>query len=397
MGDRPLTASEEEELASLLMAEEYDTVISDAIQETLTLEEDPAFEPSAAQQRIQGILDLDKTGHRLRVVSSDRRLPVWRRQWLRYAAAVLVVTVTAIWFIHDHSRRSRMEGNAMAAITDTFPNIAPGGNRAILTLDDGSTIALDSMPEGSLSQQGSAAVFKVSDGLLSYRPVQASGARGKVFYNTIATPKGGQYQVKLPDGTKVWLNAASSIRFPTTFPGPSREVSLTGEAYFEIAPDARRPFYTRVKGMSVEVLGTSFNINAYPDEKVMRTTLLDGRVKINTVQASAIMRPGQQAAVSSMEPDTKKAGLITLTDNADPGEAVAWKNGLFYLAGTDIASLIRQVGRWYDIEVVFEGPAPLGHITGKVPRNTTLPKILRLLRASGVHFKMEENKIIVTP
>jgi transmembrane sensor len=210
--------------------------------------------------------------------------------------------------------------------------------------------------------------------------------------------------VQLPDGSKVWLNASSSLHFPTAFSGKSREVEITGEAYFEIAKDADKPFFVKARDMRVEVLGTHFNLNAYTDEPVIRTTLLEGSVRVRKGEAASVLAPGQQALVygyvaagGSSGVAEKDARVIQLINNADLDEAVAWKNGLFQLTSADIGTIMRQLVRWYDVEVDFEGGIPSGHITGEVPRSTSLAKVLKVFETSGVHFRIEGRKIIVTP
>jgi ferric-dicitrate binding protein FerR (iron transport regulator) len=322
---------------------------------------------------------------------------------MRYAAVVLIAAGVTIWYIYNGDHRSNRKRAEESEIAVAFPDSKPGEDKAVLTLDDGSTVLLDSTGTGLLSRQGQSNVMKERGGELVYEEadhVNPVAGTGKTFFNTVNVPRGGQFRVVLPDGSKVWLNAASSLRFPTVFAGASREVFVTGEAYFEIAPLAAKPFYAKVEGMSVEVLGTSFNINAYKDEKIIRTTLLDGKVRVRADQAAAVMQPGQQAVMAMRGVDAlngKKKESIKLLDKANIGQVMAWKNGEFYLDNTDIAALMRQIGRWYAIDVEFEGGMPSGHITGKVPRSTALPKILRMLKLSGVHFRVEEKKIIVSP
>jgi ferric-dicitrate binding protein FerR (iron transport regulator) len=265
-------------------------------------------------------------------------------------------------------------------------DIAPGGTIATLTLSDGRTIALDTAADGSLARQGNTDVVKLRNGQLAYKT--GNSAVEAVLYNTIHIPRGGQYQVTLPDGSKVWLNAASSIRFPTAFRGRSREVEITGEAYFEIAKNTNMPFYVKTNGMAVEVLGTSFNINAYADEPAMRTTLLEGSVRVRKDKAIAMLAPGQQASISDK-------GNIEIKKDADVDGAVAWKNGMFRLTSSDVSTIMRQLARWYDVEVEFDGGVPAGHITGEVPRNTSLSKVLKVFETSGIHFRIVGKKIVV--
>lgn len=394
-----LTSAEKEELAGLLAEERYDADFTEAIRESLTLEEGEELDPALTKERIGWILGLDKP---LAVQHPRGKglLISFKKRWVQYAAAVLVIIGTAIGLMYRSGRRASVKEEGEQVVAELFQGVKPGGDQAMLTLDDGSTVLLDSSGEGLLSQQGHTNVIKVRGGELAYQGAGHTGlAAGpeKIYYNTITTPRGGQYKVVLPDGSKVWLNAASSLRFPTAFPGTSREVDLTGEAYFEIAADAKKPFHARVGGVSVEVLGTVFNVNGYSDEQLIKTTLLKGRVCIRAAQDTAVLKPGEQAEVPGAPAARgKAAGHITLHNHINTEEAVAWKNGLFYLSSADLASVLRQIGRWYDIDVEFEGRPLSGHITGIVPRSTSLVKMLRILKASGVDFRMEKKKIIVT-
>jgi ferric-dicitrate binding protein FerR (iron transport regulator) len=215
------------------------------------------------------------------------------------------------------------------------------------------------------------------------------------FYNTITTPRGGQYQVTLSDGTKVWLNAASSIRFPVLFTGNERKVEITGEAYFEVAKNVSKPFKVKTISSEVEVLGTHFNVNAYDDEAVAKTTLLEGLVKVSVPQtggklAARFLQPGQQSGIT-------KDGRISVLNNADTEEAVAWKNGRFQFRSADLKSILRQISRWYDVDVVYKGNVDL-HFTGQLTRDDYVSKVFDKLALTGeVHFKIEGKKIIVSP
>ena len=216
-----------------------------------------------------------------------------------------------------------------------------------------------------------------------------------VSYNILSTPYGGQYQVTLPDGTIVWLNSASNLRYPTSFTGHERRVEITGEAYFEVAKNARQPFKVKInlsngEGSEVEVLGTHFNINAYDDETTIRTTLFEGSVKINQSTGTTQIKPGQQL-------QTGKTGQIKIINNADLEETIAWKEGRFQFGNADINCIMRQLARWYDIDVKYEGNISR-HFSGIIPRNVNLLKVLNMLELTGeVNFKVEGKKVIVIP
>lgn len=268
-------------------------------------------------------------------------------------------------------------------------DIAPGGNKAVLTLADGSSIVLDSAANGIISSQGKMKVQKLDNGLLAYSVnARQVTENDEAFFNTISTPRGGQYQVTLADGTRVWLNAASSIRFPVMFTGTERQVEITGEAYFEVAKNRKMPFIVKANASEIEVLGTHFNVNAYDDELLTRTTLLEGSVKVKTNSHSKMLVPGQQLQMN-------KRGELKLFNDADLEEVVAWKEGLFIMKKADIGSVMRQIARWYNVEIIYEGSIPPGRISGDIPRNMNLSKVLKVMELMGLHFTIEGNKLIV--
>lgn len=276
-------------------------------------------------------------------------------------------------------------------------DVAPGGTKAMLTLDDGSIIVLDTASNGMLGQQGGAAVTKLDNGLVAYQAASNQTEKGddKIFYNTISTPKGGEYQVTLSDGTKVWLNAASSIRFPTAFRGADRQVQITGEVYFEVAHNKTQPFRVAAGKSTIEVLGTHFNVNAYEDEMQVRTSLLEGAVKVYPVddldhQQVKILKPGQQARMN------KSGRRISVVNDFDTEEVIAWKNGLFVFKSEDLRSIMRQIARWYDVDVQYRGNGDL-QFTGQITRNNNVSKVLEMLELTGeVKFKVQDKQVIVT-
>jgi transmembrane sensor len=224
--------------------------------------------------------------------------------------------------------------------------------------------------------------------MLSYNTLKNKSS--EVVYNTISTPRGGQYQLMLADGSKVWLNAASSLRFPASFVGKERKVELLGEAYFEVAKNAKMPFKVKVNGMEVEVLGTHFNINSYENESTIRTTLLEGSVKINKNNSSSLLKPGQQAQMN-------KAGEIKIINDADVEEAIAWKEGKFQFDRADIHDIMRQLTRWYDVDVEYKGTVS-SHFGGTISRDVNLSQVLNMLHLTGeVKFQVEDRKVVVMP
>lgn len=312
-------------------------------------------------------------------VSPTRRWSIPRWRVVTAAAAVLVFLAVGIVLLVSNHKKS--EWPAVAAIKD----LAPGGNKAILTLADGSSVVLDSAGNGALAQQGSTKVTKLSSGQLAYK---AEGHSTSIGFNTVSTPAGGTYQVNLPDGSKVWLNAASSIRFPTAFTGDSREVSITGEAYLDIAKDPLKPFKVIVNQVTTEVLGTSFDIMAYKDGPV-KTTLVDGSVRVKRGADKVILRPGQQAQV--------QAGPIKVVPDADIEAVTAWKEGLFIFKHASIEDVMEEFARWYDVEVQYEGPRTSRRISGFMRRDSYASKNLAILSANGYHFKIQGKSIVVLP
>lgn len=319
--------------------------------------------------------------------------PVMR--WWRYAAAAAVLTgiLSAGWYFLAPRHTATDTGGQAGQLA--VQDIAPGGNKAVLTLANGRTVVLDDAANGTIGQQGAVKVIKLNNGQLAYAGEEV--APGKILYNTIATPRGGQYQVILPDGSKVWLNAASSLRFPVTFQHESREVELHGEAYFEIASITassksggthKRPFRVKTGDMTVEVLGTHFNIAGYSDEQAIRTTLTEGSVKLVKGNANTVIRPGDQAVL-----DNNATAFKVVPANVE--EVLAWKNGYFFFDKADIQTVMRQIARWYDVEVTYEGTPTAREFVGTISRQEKLSKVLRLLELSHVHFRVEGRKIIV--
>lgn len=312
-----------------------------------------------------------------------RRMNVLRRYgW--WAAAAMLVIVAGILLLNQPSGPGT-PGGGTAIHQPSSTDVMPGNNKAILTLSNGKSIVLDDAASGTLSEEGNTKAVKLEDGRLVYTP--DGKTPNETVYNTMSTPRGGQYRLTLPDGTEVWLNAASSITYPTSFTGNERKVTITGEAYFEVAKNARMPFRVKTNETTVEVLGTHFNINAYADEATVKTTLLEGSVKVISATTSGVLEPGQQALVSK--------GNIQLVRDANTEEAVAWKNGRFYFDGADIQSIMRQVARWYNVTVVYEQQVPQGHYKGKPSRNLTLMQMLRVFEYSGLKFRIEGDKMIV--
>lgn len=323
---------------------------------------------------------------RNRILSGSGK-PVPRKTLVRKLrplwAAAAVLAVAAVAFFWMRISTSQMD----VAVAEAPLQVVPGGNKAVLYLSGGQAITLDTAGNGAIASQGNVQVIKLDSGQLAY---QGAGASGEVTYNTLATPRGGQFRIILPDGSSVWLNAASSLRFPTVFNGKERVVELRGEAYFEIAKNVQQPFRVQVKDMTVQVLGTHFNVMAYDDESAVRTTLLEGAVKVKQGGHSLDMRPGQQVTAHP-------AGNMSIQDGVDVEEVVAWKNGYFHFNHESLQGVMRQVGRWYDAEISYEGAVTEREFGGKIERSSSVKDVLKILELSGIKFRIEGKKIIVTP
>jgi len=304
----------------------------------------------------------------------------------KVAATVLIFILPGIYFLIH----SKPDSGTLISKNKTYQNdVQPGGNKATLTLGNGSQIILSNAKNGILARQGNASIVKLANGQVAYNKTMTGTATGE--YNTLTTPRGGKYDLTLSDGTRVWLNAASSITYPTVFTGEERRVTITGEAYFEVTKDKKMPFKINVNGQEeVQVLGTHFNIMAYGNEPVIKTTLLEGSVKIVKGRTTGILKPGQQAQLTH-------TGQFLIVDDIDINEAVAWKNGQTLFINEDIQTIMRQVSRWYDIDVEYQGDMPARLFTGGISRESNLSALLRILELSKIHFKITSSKIIVTP
>lgn len=300
------------------------------------------------------------------------------------AAAVLLITA-ALWFVIA-KQNSLKQAPTYVKETD----ILPGGNRGTLTLADGRTIKLDSVKNGELAHQAGTDIIISNGNLLQYK-LDHQTNNSTTSYNTLATPRGGQFKLILPDKTSVWLNAESTLKFPTVFSGKTRIVELTGEAYFEVAKNAKMPFKVISGTTTTEVLGTHFNINAYKNESLTKTTLLEGSVKVSNTKDSILLNPNQQAITTST------SQKIEISKEIDVDEVVAWKNGKFQFNNTDLQSIMRQLARWYDVEIVYEGAIPKRAFTGKISRDVTATQVLKILELSDINFRIDGKKIIVMP
>jgi len=294
------------------------------------------------------------------------------------AAASILLFVSIGLYFYLHTKNNTIEN-----IRFVQNDIAPGSNKAILTLADGKQIILNDAHNGQLANESNTLINKTADGHVAYK--NAAEGKTAMVYNTLSTPRGGQYTLTLADGTRVLLNAASSITYPTSFLGNDRKVILTGEAYFEVAHNAAKPFRVTSQGQTVEVLGTHFNINAYSDESYIRTTLIEGSVKVSSGSSQEIIKPGQQAVL--MQQSLK-------VNNADIEETIAWTNGYFRFNDAKIESVMRIISRWYDIDVAYEGKVTDEGFYGKISRYKNISQVLKMLeKTKTVHFKIEGRRV----
>jgi transmembrane sensor len=317
-----------------------------------------------------------------------------RRRILRWsvaAAVVLLVAGSAVWL--QETRKNQKP--AVAIASTPVHDALPGGNKAILTLSGGRQVILDSATEDTVLTEG-AAIVAGAKGKLAYNP--GNQADAPLVYNTLTTPRGGQYQLTLPDGSRVWLNAESSITYPTAFTGKDRKVQVTGEAYFEIAKNAHEPFSVEEKGMTIAVLGTSFNVNGYDDEAFSKTTLVDGRVKVDYEKVGALLEPGTQAEVyRGPNPDNQTPAIKVGPANVE--QALAWKNGLFAFSDADLPTVMRQLSRWYNVDVKYEGEISKDkyQFNGKIGKTLTLDQVLKILTKTQVHYNIDGNQLTIRP
>lgn len=304
------------------------------------------------------------------VAGKKNKIYVLRASWLRYAAVAALFVGAGFFYYNKAAISARSGPSSIVALSDSANDVLPGSNKAVLTLSNGKTIELDEngnqvITDGELTIQN-------DNGLVTYQKSEV------VAYNTMSTPMGGQYKLKLPDGTTVWLNAASSITYPTAFPGNTRVVSITGEVYFEVEKDPARPFTVKTYKDEITVKGTSFNVNSYPDESAVKTSLLEGLVEIN----GALLTPG-------------KAYIDGTIEETNLSRDLAWKNGAFNFHHVKLSEAMRQISRWYGVEIRYEGRAGDIELGGEIGRNLTLQQVLNGLQDKDTHFRLEGKVLTV--
>lgn len=306
------------------------------------------------------------------------RVKTWKT-WYAVAAILALLTLASALFFYQN----RLSEDSRIVMDH---DLEPGSNKAYLTLANGKRIALSDAANGTLGEEAGIKVSKTADGAVIYEANRVSSADKHIIYNTIETPKGGQYQVHLPDGTKVWLNAASTLKYPVSFASAKeRRVELSGEAYFEVAKDKAHPFHVQSVAQDIEVLGTHFNVNGYAGTEHTTTTLLEGAVSVHSLlrdKAGAVLKPGQQSELSN-------SGIQVADVNTDI--AMAWQKGLFSFNNADLKTILAEFSRWYNIEVVYEGKIPDQKFTGEISRKITASQFLKILKIFKVKFTMEGN------
>lgn len=385
-----LTPAEEQELMQYVKSEEFDEVFKQKITEYWQTGESERSLPADRQLAVlDKILFSEQTTTQLLQKTTIPRSKRFRKG---VAAAALLLLLAGAAFFYLQKQTVKAPPTAMAS--KGTKDIQPGKTGAILTLADGSTIVLDSAKQGALAKQSGTSVVKTAAGALTYDVTDHPGT-ANITWNTITTPRGAQYEVVLPDGTHVWLNAATTLKYPVAFPeGTDRKVILSGEAYFEVNSDAQAPFKVAVHTQhnndgEVTVLGTRFNIMAYDDEAAVRTTLLEGAVMVSRSGNSKKLTPGQQAIFP-----LETSGSI-LVENTDTEIAIAWKKGFFRFDQRQLPAIMRQISRWYDVDIAYEGKVPDIVFGGGIDKNLPLSRILSALEKYGIRFETNGRKINV--
>lgn len=362
--------------------------VADVVDEDLLkLDEDPDFNQTQARKVLANI----KADSRFNgsVATGKPRIINLFRKLAKVAAIIMLFGAVGFYFINK--RKDVNNTNEVAVIKSS--QILPGSNKAVLTLANGNTIVLDNKANGTLAQAGKVQVNKVANGKLVYDALP-DNTKVKVIdntlvYNTLSTPRGGEYQVVLPDGTHVWLNSASSLSYPVEFAANDRRVKLTGEAYFEVAKNKDKPFYVTSNNAQVKVLGTHFNISAYADDDEVTATLLEGSVQVSKNNSQSLLKPGQQAQINN------GTDMIRVSQ-ANTNEVMAWKNGYFIFNDDNITTIMKKVSRWYDVDVEQKGTIASQNFGGTFYRTKGINELLKNLEKIGkVHFKINGRRVTV--
>ncbi|HEX7905430.1 MAG TPA: FecR domain-containing protein [Chitinophagaceae bacterium] len=376
-----LTASQQQELFDWVNETEVNRLyFSKATDEKLLTEKFKHFNREDITPRLDKTLE--SIDHDSKPTSKSILL---RMKRYAIAACLMLIASSLVFFLTRVSTKKEIA--ATNTTTTNNNDVQPGIEKAVLTLSDGTKITLDNTTNGTIAQQGNAVVMK-EDGLLAYNLDQAKFQK-EILYNTLTTARGEEFRsLVLSDGTKVWLNSVSSIRYPTSFIGDERNVEITGEAYFEVAKNPSKPFKVKANGIEVKVLGTHFNVNAYNDEPTTAVTLIEGAVELKNEDGTQLLKPNQQAKGSSI-------GKIELINDPNIDAAIAWKKGYFLFKSLTVPGLMRQIRRWYNVEIIYEGNIPQERFVGKISRNSNLSELIKALKAEGLNIVFENNKIII--
>ncbi len=383
--NKTASPAEIKELFHLLEKTSDDELISLMREEWGNLQvQQPLFGVSKSMEMLEGIISE-------RVSSEENAIGDNKFGWLlgfrkiSVAAAVIIVLGTGLYFFRGSHSKPQEQVVSVPVLND----VPPGGNKALLTLTNGRQIILDSLKNGLILRASNFEINKTADGQLAYHSFDGTDeSANEPDLNMISTPRGGEYRVLLPDGSRVWLNAGSSIKFPTVFRGKTREVELRGEAYFEVAKNAQMPFKVKSRHAEIEVLGTHFNVRAYNDEKAMKTTLVEGSVKVRTRNSNATLKPGDQAVLQDY--------VMQVVHSVDVEEQIAWKNGLFQFKDASLEDVMKQAALWYDLKVTFAGKIPQKQLTGKTSRKANASQFMNMLKYIGVEFKREGKHVTIT-
>lgn len=344
-------------------------------------------EEAAWELQIRQIVAVDQVS---RKASPMPRMNYMRRWWV--AASVVLLVMAGYFFWRNTTERKTGSLPELAKNND----VSPGKQGAMLTLHNGTVVLLDTMKNGVVALE-EGVVARVENGVLRYE-----GNAGREVYNTMSTPKGRQFQVILPDGSNVWLNAASSIRYPASFTGKERKVEISGEVYFEVAANPQMPFRVVIDHQAVvEVLGTAFNINAYGDDKRINTTLLEGSIKVSRLTGSGtakqgapgvVLKPGQEVQIGQDPQAT-----LQIIGKADIEKVMAWKNGLFNFNDMSLPTVMNQLARWYDIDIKYEGKIPDRIFAGEITRDLSLSQLLLLFKDIDIRYEIKGRTLIIKP
>lgn len=370
-----LTHAEHDELDAWVEESDENMLLFEELTDEKNIEANLAW-----MESIQTEKALEKTSKQLQFVSPAKSKR--RKLWPFIAAASAIITIVAVYLIQPKKASRGIEPVKLAT-----HEALPGGNRATLTLSDGRIINLEEKSTGIIQNEWGTKIEKKEDGLLMYEKLTKTK---QIYYNTISIPRGGQYALTLSDGTKVWLNALSSLRFPEQFSASERVVELSGEAFFHVSKDKQHPFIVKMNEKDqVKVLGTQFNVSSYADEETKKITLIEGSVQVRSENNRLQLDPGQQARINQ--------GKLLLEKHADTEAAIGWKNGEFVFRDADIYSIMRQAERWYDVNVIYRTTSS-EHFNFSISRNEPLSKILHLMELTGkIHFKIENKSIYVLP